>query len=102
MRKGQTRPKSSCGRAPGNLPPIVGQMELCERVERSRRERRQLHEIGLVLLGEVTLEPIGGLDKTIVRAVRSDEGDSQPAAHRRVFVDLVAEVPPLLVGAELL
>src|SRR5262245_26613113 len=53
-------------------------MELCERVECRRRERCQLHEIRLVLLGELTLEPIGGLDEAIIRAVRSDEGASQP------------------------
>ena len=63
---------------------------------------RQPHEIGFVLLGELTLEPIRGLDEPIIGAVRSDQGDGQPASHRRVVFDLVAEVPPLVAGSELL
>src|SRR5262249_39371779 len=62
----------------GNLPPIVRQVELCERVERRRREVCQPHEIRLVLLREFTLEPVGGLNEPVVRAVGSDKGDSQP------------------------
>jgi hypothetical protein len=52
-----------------DLSPILGQMELCERIECRRGDRRQPHQVGLVLLREISLEPVGGLDEPVVRAV---------------------------------
>jgi hypothetical protein len=77
-------------------------MKLCERVESRRCERRQPNEVGFVLLGELALEPVGGLDEPVVLAVGTDERDREPASHWRMIVDPVPEVPPLGMGAELL
>jgi hypothetical protein len=64
--------------------------------------RASLTRWGLVLLGELALEPIGGLGEPVVLAVGTDERDRTPAAHRRMVVELVPEVPPLRMSAELL
>jgi hypothetical protein len=93
---------TSLGRSLCDLPPIVGKMELCERIEGRRGERRQPHQVVLVLLGEIPFQPVGGLDEPVVRTVGPDEGDGQPASERLVVIDLLAEVPPPRVGAQLL
>ena len=77
-------------------------MQLRQGVEREGRERRQTNEVRLVLLGEVTLQPVGGLDEPVVLAIRADQRDRQPTSHRRVIVELVAEVSPRGMGPQLL
>jgi hypothetical protein len=89
------------GRPRRDLPPIVGQMQLRGRVECRRRERRQPHQVSLVLLGELALELIGGLDEPVVLAVEPMRGNREPAPHRSMVVDLVPEGLPLRMSAEL-
>jgi hypothetical protein len=58
-----------------DLFPVLGQVQLGQRIERNGGQRGQPHEIRLVLLGEVALEAIRGLDEAVVRSVRADEWD---------------------------
>ena len=41
-----------------DLLPVLGEVQLRQGVEREGRERRQTNEVRLVLLGEVTVEPV--------------------------------------------
>src|SRR6266704_513246 len=85
-----------------DLLPVPGEVQLRQGVEREGRERRQANEVRLVLFGEVTLESVGGLDEPIVLAIRADQRDRQPAAHRRVLARLFTQVTPCGMRSEFL
>ena len=53
-------------------------MELGQRAQGRRVERRQAHEVRLVLLGEVAIEPVGCLDESVVRPIGPDQGNGEP------------------------